>query len=309
MAPFLSVVIPVYNDPGGLETTLSSLVRQTFSRERFEIVVVDNASADRTRSVATAFAGRNPDLVRVADETEVQSSYAARNRGVETADGEVLFFLDADMTAPPGLLEVARGAMRNNGASYVAGRMEVQTRARTPAALYDLLYSFPVERFLNRSQFAPTGCLLVHRRVFEKVGLFDERLESGGDFEFGRRVYDAGIRQDFASDLRMIHPARTSFASLAAKYARMGRGLAQLRHYHGQRFQGVLPSPASLRSLAPRGPLHVARRLRAHDIEIGLGTTIQIGLLRSALAFVRLRSFFAEHRRLDRQESGSEGGS
>ena len=71
---------------------------------------------------------------------------------------------------------------------------------------YDHHTGFPIEAYLTHQQFAPTCCLFVRRSVFNDVGLFDNRLESGGDKEFGNRVDEAGYDLHFAEDVTMYHP-------------------------------------------------------------------------------------------------------
>ena len=94
----VSVVIPVYNDPSGLQDTLESLVAQNFPKDQYEIIVVDNGSTDKTLDVAKMHADKYPQLVKYVIEDNIQSSYAARNKGIIVAKGELISFIDADMT-------------------------------------------------------------------------------------------------------------------------------------------------------------------------------------------------------------------
>ena len=128
-------------------------------------------------------------------------------------------------------------------------------------ARYDHHTGFPVEGYLESQHFAPTCCLLTRRAVFEDVGLFDHRLESGGDKEFGNRVHDAGHDQAFAEDVTMYHPTRDSIADLAAKDRRVGRGLCQLQRYHPDRYgtPGVPPRPSGIKR--PDRDLHASDRV------------------------------------------------
>lgn len=72
----ISVIIPVYNDAEGLRDTLESLVDQEFDGD-YEILPVDNNSADNTGEVIEEFERNYPKLVRGLEENEIQSSYAA----------------------------------------------------------------------------------------------------------------------------------------------------------------------------------------------------------------------------------------
>lgn len=242
----LSVVIPVYNDPVGIQATLDSLLAQNTSHD-YQITVADNDSTDRTPEVVQSY---DDDRITLVHETEIQSSYAARNTGIHNTDAEILAFVDADMTVPEDWLETALAEFETSDADYMGCNVKL-TLPDDPslAARYDHHTGFPVGGYLEQQNFAPTCCLFVRREVFADVGLFDHRLESGGDKDFGNRVDDAGYTQQYAESVAMYHPARNSLADLAAKDHRVGRGLCQLQRYHPDRYgtPGVPPRPSGLK--------------------------------------------------------------
>jgi len=88
--PFVSVIIPVYNDPERLKTCLQALEEQTYPQSSYEVIVVDNGSDESIEPIVTEFnqakAGYEPH----------PGSYAARNKGLSLARGEVIAFTDAD---------------------------------------------------------------------------------------------------------------------------------------------------------------------------------------------------------------------
>lgn len=262
--PFVSVILPVYNDPGGLETTIDTLLNQSYPRDRYEILIVDNGSTDETVTIANRFA-TNYRLVDVLVENEVQSSYAARNRGIHNAEGSLLAFVDADMTVPVTWLEGVVETIRSEDVEYMG--CDVQLFSPEPsdtlAAMYNRLSGFPVELYLDRFHFAPTCCLVAHQRVFDDVGLFDQRLVSSGDREFGHRVFETGRELHFADDVTMYHPARTSMLSLVKKAIRIGQGRFQLRLYHPERYGH--PAMAFLNPMMYLPPIPWAFRDRFND--------------------------------------------
>src|SRR5207247_44217 len=81
-----------------LRGALESLEGQSLARERFEILVVDNASTDSTATVVAECAARGTIEVRYVRENELGLD-AARNRGIREASGEVVAFLDDDARA------------------------------------------------------------------------------------------------------------------------------------------------------------------------------------------------------------------
>nr|MBA2449198.1 glycosyltransferase family 2 protein [Chloroflexota bacterium] len=139
--PFVSVVIPVFNDPDRLRTCLQALEHQTYPKDRYEVIVVDNGSAQTVGPLVDEF--------RQARSTyeKVPGTAAARNRGIALASGEVLAFTDADCI--PAHDWLAKGVPRLLGTpdcGLLAGHIEVFFRDPehpTAAEAYDALTAFP----------------------------------------------------------------------------------------------------------------------------------------------------------------------
>ncbi|OVE86422.1 glycosyltransferase [Natronolimnobius baerhuensis] len=244
----VSIIVPVYNDPDGIAATLESIGPQLGPKT--ELLVVDNGSTDRTPSVVAEYE-RKFDHVELVVEDEIQSSYAARNTGARQSTGSVCAFVDADMTVPPDWLEQVRRTMATRDEHYVGCNVELTLPDEpTLPARYDHHTGFPVKQYISRQDFTPTCCLLVRREVFEDVGLFDHRLISGGDKEFGNRVVDAGYSIHFAENVTLYHPVRESLRALITKDHRVGRGLCQLQQYHPDRYgdPGIPPRPSGIKS-------------------------------------------------------------
>lgn len=233
----VSTVVPVYNDPAGIRETLDALVSQSYPEADYEILVVDNGSTDTTRSVVEGFADTY-DHVELLVEDQIQGSYAARNRGIRHAEGDVIAFLDADVTVGEEWLEDAVAAMDRRDAEYLACdvHLEAPDASDSLATRFNKRSGFPIERYVESLSFAPTCCLLVARQVFAELGCFDERLISGGDVEFGNRVYNSGRQLHYVSDVTATHPTRSTVSALAKKASRVGRGRYQLRAYYPGRY-------------------------------------------------------------------------
>lgn len=260
--PALSVVVPVYNDPAGVRETLRSLTEQRCSTDRYEVLVVDNNSTDSTTDVIAEFEDRYPNVVVGLSETDVQSSYAARNTGIEHARADVIAFVDADMTVDPTWVDAVCGVFERSSVDYLGYEVELYAPdgERTFWAQYDLATGLPVEHYLRTKQFAPTCALAVRATVFDAVGLFDESLVSGGDKEFGRRVDDAGFEMGFEASITVRHPARTTFREHVKKARRIGRGQMQLWERHR-----LAAHPLSPTRVLPPSPWRIRSRTRSLD--------------------------------------------
>lgn len=224
--PFVSVIVPVFNDRERLGRCLERLDRQTYPAERFEILVVDN---DSDEPQAAEHPGPPP--VRVVMELR-RGSDAARNLGLELARGEIVAFVDADCLPAPDWL--AKGVETLAGLveiGMVGGRIEVfaqESEEPTWVELLELGAGFPQRTYVEGQHYAATANLFAHRELFRRVGEFDSRLEYYGDYEWGQRVHAAGFSQLYGEDAVVRHPARRTVAELRAKARGTASGAHQL---------------------------------------------------------------------------------
>lgn len=298
----ISVIVPVYNDGSGLRETVQSLLEQRYPAEQYEVIIVDNGSTDDTVEVARGLCASTSPVVRLALETEVQSSYAARNVGIRSARGEILCFIDADMTAPPDYLQVVDTEMAGDVA-YLGCRVELYVQQNTWAARYNSVFGFPVADYLRRHFFAPTCCLSIRRAIVDDIGGFDPRLESGGDWEFGTRVHAAGYRQAYTDAITLLHPARSSFAALLRKSSRTARGLAQLHFYYPERYAREAARFLGWRSYAPLPPWSIRTRYARNGQEISLVGALAVSVGSLPIRWMRPLAYLRESFRLRRDSS------
>jgi glycosyltransferase involved in cell wall biosynthesis len=212
--PFVSVVIPHYNDLENLARCLDRLERQTWPRDSFEVIVADNNSRCGLDAVR-ATAGR----ARVVP-APIQGAGPARNAGVAAARGAILAFIDSDCFAEPGWL--AAGVAALDHYDYVGG--EVVTDIADPGAMsiaeaYEAVFAFRFRKYIERERFSGTGNLFVPRRVFERTGPF--RAGVSEDKEWCLRANGAGFRLGYAGEAIVAHPARRTFRELMAKWDRV----------------------------------------------------------------------------------------
>lgn len=276
----VSIVVPAYNDSEGVRTTIECIKPQ-LADSRAHLAVVDNGSTDETPSVIEEYTN---DQVSLHHETGIQSSYAARNTGIQKTDGEILAFVDADMTVPSDWLESALETFRALDADYMGCNVELTLPDEpTIAARYDYHTGFPIGQYIEHHHFAGAGTLFVRRAVFKDVGLFDPRLVSGGDKEFGNRVHEAGYDLHFAQGVTLSHPTRNSMRALVRKDLRVGRGLCQLQRHYPDRYgtPGIPPRPSGVRS--PDRGLSIAERFLFGALSMFLTAVRGIGYYREYL--------------------------
>jgi hypothetical protein len=229
LPPMVSVIIPVLNDPDGIRRCIDALRRQSYPEDRYELIVVDNGSTDSTPDVAAELGAR---LFR---ETTKKGSYAARNTGLENADGEILAFTDADCTPSRCWIEEGVRPMNEDGADLVGGRVRFRlARHPTGAEVWDSVTNMQIDENIRTRGVAKTANLFAGQHVFDEIGDFPDDMTSGGDVAWTERATGHGFKLVYAPLAEVEHPARR-LASLIAKQYRVGTGQAALMEREGQR--------------------------------------------------------------------------
>jgi glycosyltransferase involved in cell wall biosynthesis len=221
--PFVSVIIPVFHDEMALRLCLRALERQTYPKEHYEVVVVNN---DPTNALDLETLSL---ICRVVEEAVV-GSYAARNKGIAVSRGEILAFTDADCVPAEDWIERGVAQVQQHpDAGLVAGKVVLEFRNGEPQHAVEWLenlIAFPQEIYLKRLHFGVTANLFTTREVIKKVGLFNATLKSGGDEEWGQRVFAASYTLCYADDARVHHPAMDSTQQFVKKARRVAGGRA-----------------------------------------------------------------------------------
>ena len=213
----ISVVIAVRDDAEGLRDTLTALVDQDFGEGRFEVIVVDDASTDRTSDVAREFP-----FVRLIQRASSGGSYVARNEGLRAARGGGVAITDADCRPDPQWLSAGWERLQRSPESVVAGLIKMPLDARPSlAAMVDVMRHLDQERYVEGGS-AATANLFATAATFRDVGPFDERLRSSGDAEWSRRAVRTGHELVFEPSAVVLHPPRTTARALLRKARRVG---------------------------------------------------------------------------------------
>jgi len=180
MVVTISVIIPTHNRSSLLCEAIQSVLAQTWAH--FEIIVVDDASTDDTKAVIQEF-DREKRICFVCNDVSVNAA-AARNRGAKMARGEILSFLDDDDLYFPSKLEAVAKTFQEHKRAGV-----VITGFDTGSLQGHFSLNGNVRKQLTaRFHTLPTSILSVRRRLFEKLGGFDESMTPSEDIEFCLRA-------------------------------------------------------------------------------------------------------------------------
>jgi glycosyltransferase involved in cell wall biosynthesis len=248
----VSVIVPVRDDERVFEC-LDSVFKAAPPGGSPQVIVVDNGSRPAFRQRLARLAER----AIILDEPE-PGAFAARNRGLASADGEAIFFTDADCLVRPGWLAAGvecllDGADIAQGFSGSAGR---GAAARLIQHRYGARYRrLPAGAALE----CDTRNLAVRAAVFD-VLQFNNAYRRAGDTEFGLRAELAGFRVAYAPAMRVDHAHESRLAVFVAKQACHGWGAQRImRTLPGARWHGrqlrIMARASRVVSSVPAGRL------------------------------------------------------
>ncbi|TSD67724.1 glycosyltransferase [Inquilinus sp. KBS0705] len=219
----VSIIIPAFKDWARLSLCLQSLATQEYPAEFFEIIIVNNNVGDKIPE--GFFIPKNCSVIT----EEKPGSYSARNAGIRISKGEILGFTDSDCIPDKDWIANAVRIFESDQAIYrIAGKIRLYYKSNklTNAELYEKVYAFNQEVYVEQDGTGVTANMFSYRSVFDAVGLFKEDLLSGGDYEWSVRARDANYPILYADNVIVSHPARHRLSELVKKAKRVGGGQA-----------------------------------------------------------------------------------
>jgi len=237
----ISVIVPVQNDPR-LARCLDGLFSQTFERHRYEVLVVDNGPSDAMRRLSAAYPAEY--LIEAAG-----GSYAARNRAIEKARGEIVAFTDADCSPPPQWLSVIRSVFDEQACEAAVGPSYALNRDKV-GLLVQMVDDQRWARLVRERWviYCDTRNLAGRRALFLREP-FDPTFRHAGDLEWGIRTTKEGHRVLFVPEMALGHENVSSLSTVRSRGVRRGRGVAAIYRKHGRDTRISGARPLTLRSI------------------------------------------------------------
>ncbi|WP_300438030.1 glycosyltransferase family A protein [Christiangramia sp.] len=177
--PLFSVIIPVYNRANLISNAINSVLQQ--SESDWELVIVDDCSTDNIGEVVSNYGDRRIKFIKLLKN---KGNAGARNEGIQQSRGQFIFFLDSDDEMWPNTLKTFKERLTTEDRIMFAFG-GYQTREKKTGMIRKIFWK-PRKgiSFLEELKIG-TGCgLFVRNDIFEKVGLFDERLRVAVDTDW-----------------------------------------------------------------------------------------------------------------------------
>jgi len=174
----VSIIIPAYNEERHIAACIESLLKQECS-DVIEIIVVNNASRDGTAKILSDYAAKHPEKIRVINLNRNLGPGGARNLAAKIARGEILIFLDADMTFPPDFIEKLTRPIKEGLARATTHAEEYVANIESPWVKVQGQY----KRISNISGGGEVFRAII-KEYFLKYGGFDPSLKYHDDRTF-----------------------------------------------------------------------------------------------------------------------------
>ena len=203
LARRISIIVPCFDAAGTLPACIAALRDQQIASADVEILVIDNNSRDETMAVAQ----REHGITLLHEST--QSAYAARNKGLGVAKGDLLVFTDPDCVAQSDWLETLIAPLVSPSVKITIGRSLLYSNSLAMRTLQD--YEHVRDRLIlggadANLYYGRTNNMVVRREVFDELGPFEERRR-GADVICVRRCVDRWGPEaiQYVGDARVAH--------------------------------------------------------------------------------------------------------
>lgn len=239
--PFVSVLVPVRNEEQHIESCLGSVLSQEYPPDRYEVLVLDGGSVDRTREIVRALAADAAVSVTLLDNPG-RTAAAGMNLGLTHARGEIIVRVDGHAAVEGDFVRRGVEALRSSGADCVGGPIRsvgegavgevIALAMSSPFGVGNARFRYSQER-----REVDTVAFGFYRRdVFDRIGLFED-IVGGEDDEFNYRLRDAGGRILLTPEIRSRYVVRSGLGGLWRQYLSYGRAKVQVLRRHPRQAQ------------------------------------------------------------------------
>jgi len=194
--PTIGIVLPVYNRESTLSRAIQSVIDQSYTN--WKLMIIDDCSTDNSLKIAKEFSQKDKRIQVLRNPKNSGSNYS-RNKAIKSLDTKWVAFLDSD------------DAWRSDHLSNLISRIEYfqfQIKSFKPSIAYAGLVThqsdeagriFPaklfgdVQKILAQKSFIRTSSMMIHQRVFQTVGLFNEGINGADEYDLLIRA----VQKDF----------------------------------------------------------------------------------------------------------------
>jgi glycosyltransferase involved in cell wall biosynthesis len=207
MQPYVSIIVPARNEEKFIAKCLDSLISQDFPKDRWEILVVDGNSQDKTKDIVKNYINKHP-FIRLLENQKKFTSFGL-NIGIKEAKGEIIIRIDAHAGYEKTYISKCLKYLKEYDVDNVGGiikTLPIKNTITAKAIATCLSHPFGAAADfrvgVGQPKFVDTvfgGCY--KREIFKKIGLYNENLLRSQDMEFNLRLKKAGGKILLAPDI------------------------------------------------------------------------------------------------------------
>ncbi|HXH32809.1 MAG TPA: glycosyltransferase family 2 protein [Plantibacter sp.] len=244
--PGVSYVMPVLNDARHVRAAVDSLLAQDYAGE-IEVTIAVGPSIDGTTELVRQLQAADP-RIHVLD-NRVGSTPAGLNLAISASTHPIVIRVDAHSELPSDYARLAVETMLRTGAQNVGGIMDARGRTSFETAVaraYGSRVGLGGTPHHVGGLEGPADTVYLgvfDREMLVRVGMFDERIKRGQDWELNRRIKQAGGLVWFTPELRVVYRPRASISALARQFFSTGLWRGELSR--------SFPTRGTLRYFAP----------------------------------------------------------
>jgi len=209
----ISIIIPTYNRAELLSKCINSLIKQDYPKNKYEIIVVDDGSSDNTKELAENFIKKYKNIQYI-NHPKNRGVAASRNTGIKKAKGDLFAFLDNDCIASKNFLKNIDFEFNNGNILCLQGKINL---------VYSNILTKTIHlNFRRTSIYTPN--FVIRRKIFNKIGLFDENLTRGVDVDYGIRLKNH-YKIYYNDNVIVNHYHRYDITNFLFYYKNLGKSL------------------------------------------------------------------------------------
>ncbi len=285
MLPEVSVVIPIYNGENDLKDLIDCLYEQTYPTEKVEYLLVNNNSKDNTENILkrlTEKAKLDNFPLFYLSENEIQSSYAARNKGIKQSKSEIIAFTDGDCRPNRTWLENLIKPLAKLDIGIVVGEI-IALEGDTILEKYAEFTETLSQKVTLANPFCPygqTANLAIRKDCFREVGLFRPYLTTGGDADICWRILrETNWQIEFAETAIIKHRHRQNIKELKKQWQRYGQSYQYLHELHNIPLKSDFTNQETLYRLTR----WLLKEIPVNTLKLMLGKSKIVELIRTPL--------------------------
>ena len=214
--PIISIITPSFNRADELEHLYNSLNKQTVELNLFEFIISDDGSTDNTKELIEKWQKESPFHIKYITQRN-QGPGAARNHGLENADGKLILFIDSDCEAHPDWVKIIYREFQQDSFDACGGPDSAKDDFTSLQKAIDFAMTsfFTTGGVRGHSEkmmakfFPRTHNMGIKREIYENIGGFTG-LRHGQDIEYSNRIRKSDARIKFLIDAVVYHRRRSS---------------------------------------------------------------------------------------------------